>query len=268
MKNPVLILLGLLLAGLSATAGADISNEAKPDRIYDVEVILFRNEAVPKGRETVLPSPSPSLPRGGFDFNSPRSAARAAKAGFTPLKKSQLRLQAERERLDKSRRYRVLLHFGWRQPGLAARNARAIRVRGGRFYDSSYASIDDSLNNQPGTENSPPRRGLFELEGWLRVSLSRYLHTEANLVLREPANAEQIEQSQDSLGNNAFDSLQQKLLINYPLKEKRRMRSKRLHYLDHPEYGMIVLITPYQPQQAATGTPATTGSGKPPAQAQ
>ena len=54
-------------------------------------------------------------------------------------------------------------------------------------------------------------------------------------------------QSRDSLQSGALDDLRQKLLINYPLKEKRRMRSKRLHYLDHPEYGMLVLITPYQP---------------------
>jgi len=33
-------------------------------------------------------------------------------------------------------------------------------------------------------------------------------------------------------------------LLNYGLNEKRRMRSKKSHYLDHPEFGMLVLITP------------------------
>jgi len=254
------LLLGCLLLGATASVSADISNEAKPDRIYDVEIILFRNEAVPRGRETVLPSPSPTPPPGSIDFNNPASAARAARNGFTPLPEQALQLKPERERLDKSRRYRVLLHLGWRQPGLAARDARAIRIRGGRFYDTSYASIDEALRSDAAEAGSArAQSGLFELEGWIRVSLSRYLHTEADLVLREPANAEQLAESQDSLGNGGFDSLQQKLLINYPLKEKRRMRSKRLHYLDHPQYGLVVLITPYQ---AATGE----ASAKAPAQ--
>ena len=250
MKRLATLLLGSLLLGLAGTAAADITNEAKPDRIYDVEVILFRNEAVPKGRETVLPTPSPELPKDSIDFANPASAAVAASDGFRPLAETELQLMAERQRLDKSRRYRVLLHLGWRQPGLAAADARAIRIRGGRFYDSSYASIDEALRSDPTAAGSARTRGLHELEGWIRISLSRYLHTEANLVLREPANPEQLADTRDNLGNGSLESLQQKLLINYPLQEKRRMRSKRLHYLDHPEYGLVVLITPWQPETA------------------
>ena len=42
-------------------------------------------------------------------------------------------------------------------------------------------------------------------------------------------------------------------LFNYPLKQKRRMRSTELHYFDHPLLGMLVVITPYenQPQEPA-----------------
>jgi hypothetical protein len=40
-------------------------------------------------------------------------------------------------------------------------------------------------------------------------------------------------------------------LLNYGLNEKRRMRSKKLHYLDSPQFGMLVLITPYQAPEAA-----------------
>ncbi len=264
MKRLATLLLGSLLLGLAGATAADISNEAKPDRIYDVEIILFRNEAVPKGRETVLPTPSPELPKGSIDFVSPSSAAAAAKAGFRPLTESELQLKAERQRLDKSRRYRVLLHLGWRQPGLAAADARAIRIRGGRFYDGSYASIDEALRSGPAQEGSVDRqRGLYELEGWIRVSLARYLHTEANLVLREPANEEQRAQSQKILGTATLDSFEQKLLVNYPLKEKRRMRSKRLHYLDHPEYGLVVLITPWKPETSAAPATAESAPAKP-----
>ncbi len=256
MPRTLALLLLLTLPFTPLPGQSDISNQAKPERIYDVEVILFRNESVPRGRETVLPTASPELPARSIDFSNPDSAARAARDGFKPLTDAQLRLKAERQRLDASRRYRVLKHFGWRQPGLAADDTRAIRVRGGRFYDNSYESIDEAMNADAAGET---RRGLYELEGWLRVSLSRYLHTEANLVLREPAKPEQIAQTRNGQRVPPIDSSGRKLLINYPLKEKRRMRSKRLHYLDHPEYGLLVLITPYQP--AAAVKPAASASG-------
>ena len=35
------------------------------------------------------------------------------------------------------------------------------------------------------------------------------------------------------------------------LAESRRMRSEELHYLDHPEFGMLVLITPVDSTQEA-----------------
>ena len=35
-------------------------------------------------------------------------------------------------------------------------------------------------------------------------------------------------------------------LFNYPLKQTRRMRSTELHYFDHPNIGMLVVIRPYE----------------------
>jgi hypothetical protein len=40
------------------------------------------------------------------------------------------------------------------------------------------------------------------------------------------------------------------------------MRSKRLHYLDHPEYGLLVLITPYPPPAAEATAATPDGAGK------
>ena len=42
---------------------------------------------------------------------------------------------------------------------------------------------------------------------------------------------------------NRADTL---ILNNHRLREHRRMRSKNLHYLDSPEFGMLILITPYE----------------------
>ena len=50
-----------------------------------------------------------------------------------------------------------------------------------------------------------------------------------------------------------------RILNNHSLKERRRMRSNKLHYLDNPEFSLLVLITPYEAPPAdeeTTGTSA------------
>lgn len=43
-------------------------------------------------------------------------------------------------------------------------------------------------------------------------------------------------------------------LFNYPLKQKRRLKSKQLNYFDHPLIGMLVIITPYEIKTDETTT--------------
>jgi len=38
------------------------------------------------------------------------------------------------------------------------------------------------------------------------------------------------------------------------LKQQRRMRSKEIHYFDHPRFGVVALITPYKSPQATPET--------------
>ena len=46
-----------------------------------------------------------------------------------------------------------------------------------------------------------------------------------------------------------------RILNNHGLKEHRRMRSKNLHYLDNPEFSMLILITPYEAPQVVEEDP-------------
>ena len=101
----------------------------------------------------------------------------------------------------------------------------------------------------------PIFKKLYELEGKITVALSRYLHTYADLVLRRPRLP--LEQSvtnletSTSLQNASADSY---ILNNHSLKEHRRMRSKTLHYLDSPEFALLILITPYEPADEVSTT--------------
>ena len=51
------------------------------------------------------------------------------------------------ERITKSSRYQLLLHTGWRQPGLEASSAIPVWIRGGQVFDAGYSSIDQAMTD-------------------------------------------------------------------------------------------------------------------------
>ena len=244
---------------------------------YDVEVVIFKNIKAPKSREFVLPVSSPSKVDDMLDLSSVSSISAANKRGYVILPDQQFRLTDVVTRLVESSRYELLLHTAWRQPGLDRERALPIWIRGGRIYGSEYMSIDDGIElpaTTPGTtgtnadgttfefdeqtlksleqqrqeqQNTQRRKGLYELEGKITVALARYLHLYTDLVLRRPRLS--VDPALESSMQNralATYSADTRILNNHILKEHRRMRSKNLHYLDNPEFGMLVLITPYQ----------------------
>ena len=69
--------------------------------------------------------------------------------------------------------------------------------------------------------------------------------------------------SADSLPSNAASerylaayAADTRILNNHSLREHRRMRSRNLHYLDNPEFSLLILITPYE-KPAEEELPAT-----------
>ena len=243
--------------------------EAEPQRIYDVEIIIFKNRSVPKGNELNLPTPSPSRDENTLDLsNNPASIESAALAGFTGLLQEELRLLGIVKQIIRSSRYDLLSHTGWRQPGLSKQDALPVWIKGGKVFGRGYSSIDqpeplpveqqDNLEQLNNVDIVQPIEAkidnlsnvLYELEGRITITLSRYLHTHANLVLRKPATMHNLlERPENQLETNEIETTEGMRLLNYALNEKRRMRSKRLHYLDHPQFGILVLITPYEPPE-------------------
>ena len=66
---------------------------------------------------------------------------------------------------------------------------------------------------------------LMGLSGHIGVTLGRYLHVNTHLWL------------QPDLSRDDFAVLS----------ESRRMRSNELHYVDHPHMGVLINITPFEP---------------------
>lgn len=128
-----------------------------------------------------------------------------------------------------------------------------------------------------GTANGQPVQGAmapeimtgpdyYRLSGTLRLSVSRYLHIESDLKLRlpvvseetytEPVVANAENDSETGSGFGSFFGVNQKKetmtwtekhasVKTFRLAESRRLRSKEIHFLDHPLFGMIVQVIPF-----------------------
>lgn len=202
---------------------------------------------------------------GGTGPNSAISSTpNPAQEAFILLPESEQSLARHATALRRDSRFEVLFHEAWRQPITSLRNAPAILIRGGANFD-----------------------GHTELEGSITLSLTRLLQINTHLWLTQfapndglpvdwptlpqpPAHpqSEKLEQSltdnTDNTGHSAYspaqfaeDSLIAGLADEFvptrivQLQEERKMRSKELHYIDHPLIGLIILITPHDPSSTS-----------------
>lgn len=187
---------------------------------YIIEVVLFEHVVEDNGSLGGLwfPNVGPTL-----DLGSESALA----AGFIPVD-SNLTLNENASSIAGSRRYRVLRHFAWRQPGLAEADARAIRVSLGGTFDlwlpEDISPYDEFI---PATAEPRPDRPRdvrsTTLNGSIKVRLGRFLHLEALLVYTDEATGK-----------------------SFRLSESRKMRSRELHYIDNPRFGLLTRILPVE----------------------
>ena len=270
------LVLAMLLPGI-APAQSTSATEVKEIPRYDVEIIIFKNVKAPKSKEFILPVSSPDKGEKFFDISSASSVAEMQAEGYELLPTDEFRLIDIVTRIIESPRYELLLHAAWRQPGLERGKALPVWIKGGRIYGNEYTSIDNQIEFlesipqlNPDQQNEEQtfafdeqsleslelqlleqqakqqHQGLYELEGKITIALSRYLHTYTDLVLRRPRLT--VDSKQRNIAQDRYlaaYSADTRILNNHRLKEHRRMRSKNLHYLDNPEFALLILITPY-----------------------
>ncbi len=265
MKNTS-YLLGLILV-VSIQAHAATEDEI---RYYDVEVVIFKNNLGPKGQEYILPNSSPRKDGEILDLSSSASIKAAREKSYEIIPIEEMRLTETVLRIVNSTRYSLLAHVAWRQPGVGKDQALPIWIKGGRIFGEEFISIDNQIDiellakteylgsendsafstiESPDTQDSEYESdtSLYELEGKITIGLSRYLHTYADLVLRKPRLTIDPSIEVPGLEQSVIENLPDtRILNNHSLKERRRMRSNKLHYLDNPEFSMLILITPYE----------------------
>lgn len=249
---------------------ADAKSEAKskPKQYYIVEVILFQhlNEqgkrdefwyhpALINDSMGFIPEPITQDQRSGpmtddipalaeYDMSNKR---------FIPLRNDIATLSASNYKLADSAAhlryspdFQVLAHFGWTQRALSKQEALPILIKSDEFSDRLVPS------------------------GELKLFVSRYLHMQVDLAatrceykenlntdseseaLDDKALDEKLQQGtatieKAELSDTSTEPLEASPCVNntYLFKQSRKMRSKELHYLDNPVYGLLVYVTPF-----------------------
>lgn len=219
-NNPMLntILKNSLFAGLLCISATAMAEETPPEqpRWFQVELIFFEPvHSAATGEVWPIPKEAATAERPVMELTPPlKNGARQglAPAAFQLLDPSNFAMAELSRKLLSSRQYRILSHIAWRQPTVELNNSRAVHVF--------------------------EKRKRFD--GTVTVSLSRFLHLKTDITYYNPEVylGEQIAQQNIDTPN----------IEHFKLVESRRMRSNEIHYIDHPYFGIIALITPYEPK--------------------
>jgi len=267
----------MYLAALGALTFS-FSSAAQPARWYKVELIVFKQyqgessetwEAVPalaypsKARFLVDPSRVAAVERDTgmaarvdnigqihlSDYSDTETAGsginaeRATDSGpYTVLSSEARDLNEEAYALKRQGGHTVLFHQAWNQPLYSKRNSRSIVLD---YSGDAFAST---------VEGKWP-----VLQGSIKLYLARYIHLETNLWVNTQGNylpagwtMPSPPLSPTSIIHDLTQRSEQEELLGpaYPYRhaivqrQKRRMRSKELHYIDHPVLSAIIQLTP------------------------
>lgn len=253
-------------------------------RWYTTEIIIIRNnEFKYPGNESwpiKVKAPDIQFPMYLVNRQTLRSLGGDTRSVLVTLSPAAFSLKDVEQRLQVSPKFDVLMHIAWRQPMPARGKGRPVILRSKIGFPVTPEQMQVL---QP--PSHVQQRGLVPvIDGFVKIEISRYLHLHYELVYSEPnpnydADAAQnfmqnnMEQGftdasspaptndplQTSAEDNQLVRQQQDLtkttsmantlspLLQYKMVANRRMRSKEIHYIDHPRFSIIMLMTPYKP---------------------
>ena len=276
-----------------------IHSSAYADRSYDIELLIYKQTNLDEHFHNEKWSNSWFIPNTEDSLNL-RHIPSDKKNLFRPLDSSETSFANIIKSIKKSKRYDFLSYQAWRQPGLGKDDIVNIHIYDGKIYaketelplikDGNEANIgtlfvqqnqlDESIEpytnqnvNLPLTLRYRPivnaesiafNKRIYELDGTVKIVLSRFLHFYSDLLLLEPvsikaanSHSENSALISDDNEDVLLETEKPKFNVNlveddgafttlhgFNIKEHRRMRSGELHYIDHPFLGMIIKVTP------------------------
>ena len=148
---------------------------------------------------------------------------------FQLLHWNEFNLTPIEKKLNHSKKHNPLLHIAWRQSVESKDQATAVHINSA-LNKTQYDAInltEAELQYQESME---------KLDGVIKITLGRYLHTEADRLYRLPDVS--MTASNDTIDEDVTATIVR-------MTQSRRMRSGELHYFDHPLFALLVQITPY-----------------------
>lgn len=284
--HPAVYCLALALLGFFAQP-ATAQSATPQERWYDVELLIFKYSNPEEFSAENWPERW-SLPDTKNSVNL-ESIDAAYRDDFQSLDPKAQSFGGMLEKLDKSVRYEVLNYSAWRQRGLGRDEAVGVRIRAGRGYlpqaqvpvDAEFGLFEEGFVEQGflpevtirryGETQSKSGNVLHELEGEIKIVLSRFLHVYTDLLLLKPVTLSPVEPVPQTRNSNAAGSSHDPLaayrvdwtrqaqtddpdiisgadetLYGINIKAHRRMRSGELHHIDHPLLGILIQIKPVE----------------------
>ncbi len=202
---------------------------------YDVEIIIFEdaharyinNEDWPQEiiSDTPAPEETTELPDNldTLSIDEINAIDDKSTPSFKSIKPEIL--NKEYKRINASKEYNVLFYGSWRQTGLDVKKAFEIDIQ--QLENTHQATSENTVT------------------GNFKLVLARYLHIYSKLNYQRKTEHTDIEQTTENT-ESTIPSTETTVLKyeNYPINNHRRMRSKVLHYIDHPLVGMLIQINP------------------------
>jgi hypothetical protein len=152
---------------------------------------------------------------------------------FQLQKPGQLILKKEASAIKRSSSRKLLLHTGWIQSMHPEKKARPVAIKIGKTYTSLDTGRPGGTSIYSDYQNpvSTPVRHK-QIEGSIKISISRFLHVWSDLLFRRP-HYNTSTNSSEYVDTQAFR-----------YRDHRKMRSKELHYIDNPSFGMLIYALP------------------------
>ena len=237
--------LGLLLA--TAGRAQESSAPDSEEKWYQVEVLVFerRGEQVLE-EENWDPDPGQPPIEESIALIAPGESPLEGPGphAFRILPAEALTMSKIRGHLENGAETTPILHLAWRQPGVPKGDAQRVnlylppgdgsasRTPGSFFGMARRTGVRNTAAG--GQPTLIPLDALQEptiappkLDGTIRVYLARYLHANVDLVYHRPG-----------------------VETPFRLATSRRMRSGELHYLDHPVFGVLIKVIPYEAEKS------------------
>lgn len=210
-------------------AGGSIASAAS----YKVEVLMFKHlDNQTQSIQVPLHYAKQPDTGGAVELSS------ESVGGYKLLSSGSHRLSGIKAELEKSGDYQIIKHLAWRQPGLKKSRSKPVHIYSGQDYSDQFPermqskwTLDDS--GLPVNVEAAPQ--LLELDGTIKIALGRFFHIYTDLVYRQPTDIKSTLENQNVIESS---------LVDYKISGHRRMRSRELHYIDHPKVGILVQINP------------------------